>query len=150
VVRLGAVGVATVVLFGGCGGGSSGSASSTSTSANATHETPTIQQPGAQPGSLTTVKQRLSAAGYSPEDRSVSGNALKSVEVDGVSIDSYRTAAAATADYGGMRALDRQYPGRGVARLVGTHLYSFEQERQLTPAERARFAKIVSVAEARR
>jgi hypothetical protein len=146
-VRLTVIGCSLAVLLGGCGSGSS-QPERPLTSPSAAHQTPTIVQPGAQSGSLAAVKQRLAAAGYSAEDREVSGNALQGLEVDGVSIDSYRTATAATADYNGMRALDRQYPGRGVARLVGTSLFSLEAERQLSSAERARFEKIVRVAEA--
>jgi hypothetical protein len=106
-------------------------------------------QPGAQPGSLATVKQRLTAAGYSPEDRGVSGNALQDLRVHGVEIDSYRTLAAAIADYRGMRALFREHAGSGIARLAGTHLYWLAQEGRLTSAERARFEKVVTIAEGR-
>jgi hypothetical protein len=146
--RLAAIGVASAVLLPGCGGGGSRSTSSSAASASTTHATPTIAQPGAQPGSLATIKQQLSAAGYSPKSSEVSGNAAQSLEVDGVSIYSYRTEAAAVAEYKAIRKVYSEYPGRGVARLVETHLYSFGEERPLTSTDRARFSKIVSIAEA--
>lgn len=147
VVPLTVVGCVLAMLFSGCGGANSVSTSSQSTSASATHETPTITQPGAQPGSLAAIKQRLTAAGYSPEDREVSGNAVEDVEVDGVEIDSFRTAAAARAEYAAIRGVFRDHPGRGIARLLGTRLYWFGKERPLTSGERARYEKIVSIAE---
>jgi hypothetical protein len=142
------VGLAAAGLLAGCGGGASTIPSTSSaTSTTAAHETPTITEPGAETGSLAEVKRRLSAAGYSPEERTVTGNAVQDVEVDGIEIDSYRTTAAADAEYRAMQILFRKNAGRGIARRVGTTLYWFAEERSLTPDERARFEKVVRIAE---
>jgi hypothetical protein len=140
-----AAGCALAILLGGCGGANSENAKGGGSSGD---RTPTIVQPGAQSGSLAAVKQRLEAAGYSPEEGPAGGNAVQNLEVDGVSIAAYRMEAAATADYEGVRAVLRKYPGRGVVRLFGAHLYQFGRPRSLTPAERARFEKIVRIGEA--
>jgi hypothetical protein len=148
-MRMLVIGFALVALLGGCGSGSSNTGqSSTSPSVGTADKTPTIEQPGAQPGSLVAVKQRLAAAGYAPQDDEVGGNAVEGLEVDGISVSSYRTTAAAIAEYEAIRAVFRKHAGRGVVRLVGTHLYQFGEPRPLTPTERARFEKIVRIGEA--
>lgn len=144
-----AVGLTATVLLAGCGTGASTTSSTSSAAPTvAAHETPTVTEPGTQTGSLEDIKRRLSAAGYSPEKHTVTGNAVQDLEVDGVEIDSYRTVAAANAEYHDMQALFRKSGGRGIARRVGTTLYWFAEEGSPTPTELARFDRIVRIAEA--
>jgi hypothetical protein len=99
-------------------------------------------------GPLGEVSQRLAAAGFHPKTNAVSGTAVGSLLVGGVTIYAYRTTIDATADLRRIEQVYAPYPGRGLAKLVGTHLYTIAKPRSLTAADRARFAKVVIAGEA--
>jgi hypothetical protein len=137
-------GLALVALVAGCGSGSTeGKSAPTSTAS----PTPTIIQPSTQSGSLTGAKQRLEAAGYSPRAGSASGDIVEALDVDGVSLYAYRTSAAAHAQYVALRTFFDRNPGKGLVRIVGSHLYDLASPHELTSSQRTRFTKVVKIAE---
>ncbi len=140
--RIFAVLIAATV--GGCGG----SADETASPTTGPTATPTITHPGQREASLAEVRHRLEDAGYTPEDDAVSGTAVKALTVDGVSIVGYRSADDARSDYGRIRKVyTDEFPGRGVVRQIGARVYRYGEPRRLTATERAKFRRVVAVAE---
>ncbi len=133
------------VAFSGCG-----SSSKRASSPTATHQTPTITQPGQANGSFAQVRQRLLQAGLSPSEarQQPGGTAVESLDVKDVMVVGHRSAADANelANAIQQKALT---PNRehGEVRVVGTRVYYIAHEQPLTAAQRARFAKIIKIAE---
>ncbi len=133
-----AIGAALLI---GCGGNSG----SSSTSSTASSSTP------------AAIKSRLEKAGYDVAPNDAGGNpppiASFFIPASGgvrVVIYLYQTAQQASKLYTGIKGELATHPSRGVARLVGAHVYFAGKEHKLTPTERATFEKIVAVAEGKR
>lgn len=148
-VALAAATAATGAVSAGCGGSAERPSPPPSAAPAPTHETPTITQPGEKRGSLDQVSSRLEAAGYTPEEDETSGNAVAKILVDDVKIVGYRSSADASEDKDGIASAFAGKEGRGIVKVVGTRIYWTAQERNLKPAERKEFKKIVSVGEGR-
>jgi hypothetical protein len=147
-MRVAVVGSALIFVLTGCGGGARRQVQGSSASATST--TPRIVQPGVVSGSLAVVRDRLVAAGFpvgDPRSNTGGGSWVQMLEYRGVAISSYRTSAAASAEYQAVLGTYAGKPDQGIARLAENRVYFFVAGRPLTTAQRARFAKVFSVAE---
>ncbi len=138
------IGTAGLVIA-GCG-----SSSKHSSTSGATHQTPTITQPGEANGSLAEIRHRLARGGFSPSAarQQPGGTAVESLDVKDVMVVGFRSAADAKELAKGIqqKAL-KPNPDHGEVRVVATRVYFIGHEQPLTAAQRASFAKIIKLAE---
>jgi ABC-type Fe3+-hydroxamate transport system substrate-binding protein len=134
--------VVLLAALAGCGGSGNSTDPTTATTARAQ----TVAQASPR-RPLGEVRQRLVAAGYHPRSHEY-GDAADGLDVGGVSVAAYATAAEAERDYREIKQTFATAGGRGVVEIVGAHVYFLAQERRLTAAERERFAKVVIAGEA--
>lgn len=145
-IRTGAA--VAIICLSGCGG--SGAARSASTPAP--HQTPTVVQPSAAAGSLAVVQQRLTSAGFAPQETAGQfGTAVDEIQLAGnTSIYGYRTTADAQGDSQGIATAQARHPGWGMVAWVATHVYFTGETHALSAQERATFRKVVALGEARK
>jgi hypothetical protein len=139
------------VAAAGCGGGDS--KSDTTAAPTVTTLRTTTVPPAAAPAksdSLDKTAQRLRSGGYEVSRLDVNPPAIAARKVgDHVLLYAYRSAAAAQAGAGVIKAAISAHPKRGMLDTEGARVYFFGDKQNLTDAERASFADLVDVGEGR-
>jgi len=95
---------------------------------------------------LQEQTDRLEAAGLTVEEEEVS-DAIAGISVDDVDISLYDSTSSAAGAASEIEGIFDETPGRGVVRNVSSRLYTLAQERQLTASEKAKFERIIRIAE---
>jgi hypothetical protein len=139
------------VAAAGCGGGDS--KGETTAAPTVTTLKTTTAPPAAAPArsdSLDRTAQRLRSGGYTVSRLDVNPPAIAARKVgDHVLLYAYRSAAAAQAGAGVIKAAISEHPKRGMLDTEGARVYFFGDNQDLTDAERASFADLVDVGEGR-
>jgi hypothetical protein len=135
----------------GCGGGDGGA--TTTAAPTVTTLQATTTQPAAapaKPDALDGTAQRLRTGGYTVTRVDVNPPALAGRRVGAhVLLYAYKSAAAAQAGAGVIKAAISEHPKRGALDTEGARVYFFGDKQDLTDKERASFADLVDVGEGR-
>jgi hypothetical protein len=126
------------MLIAGCGSGASDT--------RPDHSEATSQTAPPTSSPLAAEITRLEEAGYRIEAQEVTG-AQASIEAGGVSIYSYASSHEAEVDGRQIQRVYDTHPRRGMVAVHGNRLYSMGKERPLSDAERARFQRVMDIAE---
>lgn len=89
---------------------------------------------------------RLEEAGYRVEAQEVTG-AQAAVEAGGVSIYAYASSHEAEVDGRQIQRVYDAHPGRGMVAVHANRVYSMGEERTLSDTDRARFQRVMDIAE---